>query len=187
MIADKVEDLMVPLESFPKISREATIAEAILALEKAQEEFLADRSKKQRILLVTDEQGRVVGKLSPADVIRGLESEYGHLLNTDASKFLREFDKVISGLSIELGHASTPWCKICSKAKNIHLKDFLRKPDASQVVQISDDLSEALHRFILGGHDSLFVTDGKRLVGMLRFAHVYREILGMIKDACASC
>ncbi|RPJ12936.1 MAG: hypothetical protein EHM37_08220, partial [Deltaproteobacteria bacterium] len=74
----KMRDLMVPVEKFPKISDRASFYEALSALERAQETFLAGKSE-QRILLVENEEGKVIGKLSPIDLLRGLERNYGRV------------------------------------------------------------------------------------------------------------
>lgn len=185
MTMNKVEDLMVPVGKFPMISQEVILAEAVLALEKAQEEFAAGR-REQRILLVIDQENRVVGKLTPTDVIRGLEPNYGKLVDTHASSYVSNFEYVIASMREQMEHSTAPWDDLCAKAKNTRIKDFLRKPTPGQVVQAGDSLNEALHRFILGRHDSLFVTDGQKLVGVIRFSDVYREILGKIKGVCSS-
>lgn len=183
MAANKVESLMVPVDKFPMISQDVTFSEAVLALDKAQEEFMAGK-REQRILLVRDQDNRIVGKLTPIDVIRGLEPNYGKLVDTDYSAYVSNFEYVIQSMREQMQTA--PWDDLCAKAKDARVKDFLRKPTPAQVVQVSDTLNEALHRFILGGHDSLFVTDGQKLVGVIRFSDVYREIQGRIKGVCAS-
>ena len=183
MAANTVESLMVPVDKFPMISQDVTFSEAVLALDKAQEEFMAGK-REQRILLVKDNENRIVGKLTPIDVIRGLEPNYGKLVDTHASAYVSNFDYVISSMREQMQHLSAPWDDLCAKAKDVRVKEFLRKPTPAQVVQVSDSLNEALHRFILGGHDSLFVTDGQKLVGVIRFSDVYREIQGRIKGVC---
>jgi predicted transcriptional regulator len=70
-----VRDLMRPGEEFPRISSHATLAEVIKALEKAQKDFSFGR-KSQRILLVHEDSGKIVGKISPMDVVQGLEPCY---------------------------------------------------------------------------------------------------------------
>lgn len=183
MSTDKVKTFMVPVDKFPMISQEATFAEAVLALEKAQEEFAAGK-REQRILLVVDQANRVAGKLTPIDVVRGLEPNYGKLVDTHASAYVGNFEYVIATMREQMQQLSAPWDDLCLKARNVRIKEFLRTPAPSQVVQAEDSLNEAMHRFILGGHDSLFVTDGEKLAGMIRFSDVYREILARIKGVC---
>ena len=83
-----VKDLTVPIAKFPRISDTATFSGAVMALERAQEEYLSGK-REQRILLVTDSENKVVGKLSPLDVVRGLEPDYETLVDQNASSLLR--------------------------------------------------------------------------------------------------
>ena len=184
MATNTVKSMMVPVEKFPRISQEVTFSEAVLALEKAQEDFVAGK-REQRILLVHEHENenRIVGKLTPIDVIRGLEPNYGKLVDTQSST-VRGYDWLISSMREKMQQMSAPWDDLCAKAKDVRVKEFLRKPGPGQVVQTGDSMNEALHRYILGGHDSLFVTDGQKLVGVIRFSDVYREILGRIKFVC---
>ncbi len=64
-----VKDMMTPLSKYGTISAEATLYEAAMALNTAQQEYDRDRSR-HRLLLIVDEQGHVVGKLSQLDVLR---------------------------------------------------------------------------------------------------------------------
>ena len=61
-----VKDLMVPLSEYATVPEGSTLFEAVLALEKAQEEF--DHTKyKHRAVLILDSENRVIGKLSHMD------------------------------------------------------------------------------------------------------------------------
>lgn len=179
---DSVKALMVPIGKFPTIKDSATFSEAVVALEQAQQDYQTGK-REQRILLVQDESGKIVGKLSPTDVIRGLEPDFDRIVNPKASSFISS-GYVIDSMKDLARLWSTPLDDLCSTAKNVRIRDFLRKPAASQVVNIDDSLNSALHRFVLLRHDSLFVTDGNKLVGLLRFSDVYREIGRRIKEVC---
>ena len=74
----KVSELMRPVSEFPKISCEATFAQAVDALEKAQQDYASGKAP-QRILLVYDDTQKIVGKLSPLDVVYGLEPNYDNI------------------------------------------------------------------------------------------------------------
>ncbi|WP_028587697.1 CBS domain-containing protein [Desulfocurvus vexinensis] len=177
-----VKDYTVPVDKFPRLSDSATFAEAVLALDKAQEEF-ASGKREQRIMLVFDNANKIVGKLSPLDVVRGLEPDFDKLVDAQASSFVSS-GYVIDSMKSQALLWSTPLDDLCSTAKNIKVKDFIRKPSASQVIEAGETLNIAFHRFVLFRHDSLFVMDDHRLVGLLRFSDVYREIARRIKDVC---
>lgn len=185
MTMNKVEDLMIPVGKFPVISQESSLREAILTLDRVEQEFSSGK-REQRILLVVDQDNSVVGKLTPKDVIRGLEPNYERLLASQAASLASNYGYVMHSQSILAlqDMTTTPWDDLCAKSKDTRIKDFLLAPPRSQIVELDDTLNKALHRFILGKHHSLFVTNGKQLVGLLRFTDVYREILGKIKHVC---
>lgn len=180
----KVRDFMVPVADFPRISEEATFSEAVLALEKHFDEFMAGTAK-QRITLVHDAQNRIVGKLTPMDVVRGLEPGYGKMpVDISYSSFAATYEYVMKTAQEQTTLWSKPLDDLCKTVQGVKVKAFLRKPTEAQVVNAEDSLNEALHRFVLGRNDSLFVTEGGALVGVLRFSDVYREIQRHIKDVC---
>ena len=72
MDESRVSDLMLPIEENARISGEATIQEALVALSKAQLGLTQDRHH-LRAILVLDATGNVVGKLSHWDILRSLE------------------------------------------------------------------------------------------------------------------
>ncbi len=68
----RVKELMVPLSEYATVPKGSTLFDAVLALEKAQEEF--DHTKyKHRGVLILDKDKRVIGKLGQLDVLRALE------------------------------------------------------------------------------------------------------------------
>ena len=178
-----VRDLMAPLEDFPRISQEASFAQAVLALEKAQEEYLSGKGK-QRILLVEGSQGQVLGKLSPTDMVRALEPGYDKIIDPARRSMASEVDYVVKSMVSKAMLWAKPFDDLCSTAQDAKVVNFFTRPTEGQTVQAGDSLNQAFHLFVLGRHDSLFVKEQGRLVGLLRFSDVYREICRRIKDVC---
>ncbi len=178
-----VKDFMVSIAKFPRISDSATFSGAVMALERAQEEYMSGK-REQRILLVTDADNKVVGKLSPIDVVRGLEPDYEKLVDEQSSAFVGNFDYVIQPMKDQAMLWAKPLDALCTTAKDVLVRDFIQAPKAHQVIDQEESLNNAFHRFVMFKHDSLFVMDGKKLVGMLRFSDVYREIGRRIKETC---
>ena len=72
-----VKDLMVPLSEYATVAEDATLYEAVLALEEAQENFEDKHTRyRHRAILMLDKNGTVVGKLSQLDVLKALEPKY---------------------------------------------------------------------------------------------------------------
>lgn len=177
----KVRELMVPIDQFPRISKTASFYDALLALEDAQEKYLSGESE-QRILLVEDENGKVIAKISPIDLIRGLEPKF------DEAEAEKNFTRFGVGFAIKSMRQQyrlwqTPFADLCRKARDVKIKDFIT--DASpedQSVKTDDSLTKAFDWFVLGRHDSLFVYEGDEIAGLLRFSDVYKKVSKTMKE-----
>jgi len=176
----KVRDLMVPSAQFPKIADSATLFETLLALESAQERYLSGQSD-QRILLVEDGEGRVIGKISPIDLLRGLETNYPQLSSEEAvSRF--GLDYIWKSMRAELHLWEDPFRDLCRRADRIRVRDFSRPPAEGHRVVADDTLAACLHLFVMSRHDALFVIDGDEIVGLLRFSDIYRMVSRILHD-----
>lgn len=177
----KVRELMVPGDRFSKIADSASFYEALQALEDAQKKFL-DGTNEQRILLVENKDGNVVGKISPIDLIRGLERKYDDVaVEKTITRFGLSFAR--KSMQDEYRLWQTPFKDLCRKATDIKIKDFVRIAEEGQTVGIDDPLSRAFDCFVMGRHDSLFVLEGKKIVGLIRFSDVYQKMSETMK-AC---
>jgi hypothetical protein len=101
-----------------------------------------------------------------------------------SSAYVGNFDYVIQPMKDQAMLWAKPLDDLCTTAKDVLVKDFIQAPKAHQVIDQEATLNNAFHRFVMFKHDSLFVMDGKKLVGLLRFSDVYREIGRKIKDTC---
>ncbi len=176
----KVKDLMVPLAEYAAVSQEASLYEAVMALEKAQRGFAKDRYK-HRAILALDENGKVVGKLSQLDVIRGLEPKYlemGDVKNLPRWGLSSQFLKSM----MEHYHLwEKPLDDICRKAGNLKVKDIMYAPTVGEYVSQEASINQAIHQLVVGHHQSLLVTGGDEIVGILRLTDIFREVCERIK------
>lgn len=178
----KVKDLMRPIQDFPRISSQTTLMEAVDALEKADEEFKAGKAP-QRILLIYDKTGKIIGKMSPMDVVQGLEPNYERI---DRLKDMPRFgltETMLEGMKQELRLWVKPLSELCKKAYEVKIENFIKLPTPDHMVKADDPMDTAFHLFVVGRHDSLFVKDGNEIVGLIRFSDVYRKI----KETMRAC
>ena len=77
---DKIEvkEIMRPISEFSVISGDATFMEGMIALENVDEQFKSGRTP-ERILLVQDKDQKIIGKISPMDIVQGLEPKYDYI------------------------------------------------------------------------------------------------------------
>jgi CBS domain-containing protein len=181
MQAKKVRELMVPLEEYATVSEDSSLYEAVLALEEAQDKFRKN-TYKHRAILVYDKNRNVVGKLSQLDVIKGLESGYKNL-DLSAVKHTGFSPEFIRSLMRTHDLWSKPLDEICRKAPSIKVKEVMYTPTEGEYVREDATLNEAIHRLVMGKHQSLLVTTGEKIVGILRLTDVFMEI-GEVMKAC---
>lgn len=171
---------MVAADKFPKISCIATLFEGLVALEKAQEKYLSKESE-QRILLVEDEEGKIMGKLSPIDLLRGLEANYERV---DIEKSLSRFGLryIWKSMHEDYNLWENPFKDLCLKAGKVQLKDFIKAPSEGQSVDADAPMAKCLHLFVMNRHDALFALEGDEIVGLVRFSDVYRRASDIMKQ-----
>jgi hypothetical protein len=176
-----IRESMSPTDEFPRISDQATFFEAVLAMDEAQEAFLSGRAK-QRILLVEDAQGMVTGKITPMDVLRGLEPKYDKI---EESNIISRFGLgyAVDSMKEEYRLWQKPLSDLCQKAQTMKVKDFQNTPSPDHTVGADDTMDNALHLFVLARHDALFVEENGRIIGLLRFSDVYKAVSRTLK-AC---
>jgi len=70
-----VRDLMLPLDEYAVVPEDATIREALFALDKAQQ-YVQPGKEPHRAVLVTDKSGRIIGKIGHLAFLKALEPKY---------------------------------------------------------------------------------------------------------------
>jgi hypothetical protein len=178
----KVEELMVPLAEYATVSEEATLNEAVYALETAQKSVEGKREG-PRAVLALDPKGRLVGKLDQWTVLWAIEPRYkqmGNLRETSRYGFSPEF---LRSMIESYGLWRKPLEGLCKKAADIKVKDIMLKPTEGEYVAVDASLDTAIHLLVMGRHQSLLVTRGEDIVGVLRLSDVFRKVSDSIK-AC---
>jgi predicted transcriptional regulator len=180
----KVDDLMVPLEEYATVSEDATLYEGVMALEKAQEKLDRDRYHYlHRAILVLDKNNKVVGKVSQLDVLRALEPKYGQMGDwgtMSRAGFSPQFMRsMLEQYSILHGHLED----ICGRAAKLKIKEFMYTPKEGEYIDKGAFLNQAIHQLVMGHHQSLLVTAGEDIVGILRLTDVFKHVFQLMKAA----
>lgn len=175
-----VKDLMVPLSEYATVQKGATLFEAVMALEKAQEEF--DHTKyRHRAILVMDINNRVIGKLSHLDVIRALEP------TDDPSEKLKTLEqygfseKFIWHQRKKRRQEVAPIVDIGKVAGSLKVEDVMQAPTQGEYVDQETSLDVAAHQLVVGSHYALLAMDGDRIVGVLRLTDVFAALFHAMK------
>jgi CBS domain-containing protein len=181
-----VKDLMIPLSEYATVSEEATLSEAVMALEKAQKDFDSSRYR-HRAILVLDKAGAVVGKLSQLDALRALEPKYEEMQESGGFHrygFSRKFMKSLLEKTYRLW--DSPLDDICRKACTVKITRYMHRPTEGEFVEEDATLNEAIHQLVLGCQQSLLVTRGKKIVGIIRLTDVFATVSEAIRQCTIS-
>jgi CBS-domain-containing membrane protein len=176
MKTKSVKDIMTPLSEYGTISMEATLFEASIALSDSQRAHERN-SKQHRTLLISDESGNIVGKLSQLDVLRALEPRGVHI---EDSKSLSRFGvsaKYLKPMLDLCGFWEKPLIDICKESGRLQVKRLIHAPTRGEYVDENASLPEAIHQLAIEHHQSLLVTNGKKIVGILRQTDLFKEVV----------
>jgi hypothetical protein len=175
-----VRELMVPLQKYATVPREATLREAILALERAQMTLDPSRHK-HRAILVLDESGKVVSKITMKNILLALEPNYGKVEGMgvlERSGFSPDLIKDMLG-------SNALWAEplqfFGERAAMLKVSDFIQAPSEGEYIDENATLGEATHQLIVQPYLSLLVTSGDEVVGILRLSDVFTKICDIIR------
>jgi len=181
MKTHRVKNLMVPLEEYATVNENASLFEAVFELERIQAKFDPARYR-HRAVLVIDDQGHVVGKVSQLDILRSLEPKYDEIQQRREqyrSGFTRQF---LKSLLDNYDLWQKPMDDICKKAVQRKIKDFMYTPSEGEFVNENASLDEAIHQLVMGQQQSLLVVRKDEIVGILRLTDVFAAVTDAIKQ-----
>lgn len=176
-----VKEVMIPLSEYATVSEDATLCEAVLALEEAQKK-LDHTQYRHRAVLIYNKNRQVVGKVSQLDILRALEPKYNDI---EASKSAHRFGfskQFLKNMFEQFDLWQEPLADICRKAVKWKVKTFMYTPTEGEYVDQNASLNEAIHQLVMGHHQSLLVVGNKEIVGILRLTDVFKEVCEMIKS-----
>jgi CBS domain-containing protein len=176
-----VKELMVPLAEYATVSEDATLPEAIHALEKAQAVFDQKRYP-HRAILVYDKNDRIVGKLSQHDVISAMEPKYKKFtVGKGMARFVIS-PKLANSMFEQFRFWDTPLSDLCKSAGKLKVGDIMYTPSEGEYIKEDSSMDEAIHRLHIGQHQSLLVTRDRDIVGILRLTDVFATICEAMKE-----
>ena len=179
LLRDKnVGSIMCPISEYAAVSERCTLADALVALDKAQL-GLARGRQHHRAVLVLNEAEEVLGKLSHWSVLRRLEAKIFTARDV-STLFVAGFspdyiDQLEAGLAAYCENLET----LCRTAAKLNVKEAMIP--AGESIDEAASLMEAIHELVAAHAQSLPVKRGKKTVGILRLSDVFDLVAGMIR------
>ena len=177
----KIKDLMVPLSEYATVNVDATLQEAVIALEQAQAEFDQNRYR-HRAILILDHGGNVVGKVNQLDALQALEPKYDELSEKGSIARFGFTRKFLSGMIDYYKLWASPMTDICRKAMDRKVIDFMHTLSEGELIDEAATLDEAIHQLVVGHHQSLLVRKEANIVGILRLTDVFAAVFHVMKS-----
>ncbi|MBW2207876.1 MAG: CBS domain-containing protein [Deltaproteobacteria bacterium] len=175
-----VRDLMVPVEAYATVSQDATLNEAVLALETAQ--LALDPSRhKHRAILVLDDNGKVVGKIVMKNILIALEPNYGKMEGMGVLERSGYSPELIKSMLEDKALWTQPLEFVCARATTLKVRDFVEAPSEDEYIDENATLGEAIHQLVVCPYHSLLVTSGDEVGGILRLSDVFTKVCDAIK------
>lgn len=183
MEATKVKHLMVPLSRYATVPEEASLYEAVMALEETRRKF--DREyDRHRAILILDANKRIVGKVDLWDLLKGIEPKFKEIGYPRELTERECSDQFSSSMVRTYGLWSESLKEVCSNAAKTGVREIMHVPAKLEYIDGDSTLEEAMHRLLTGNLLSLLVIQESEVSGILRLSDVLREIVERIK-ACS--
>jgi CBS domain-containing protein len=178
-----VKDLMVPLSEYATVSEDATLYEAVLSLEEAQEKFEDKHTRyRHRAILILDKDDQVIGKVSQLDALKALEPKYQDMIEGKGSHRFGFTKSFMRSMLDDYNLFSSPLDDICRKAGEQNVQIFMSKLTEGEYVSDDATLDVAIHQFVIGQHQSLLVTSDEKIAGILRLTDVFAAVFHKMKE-----
>jgi CBS domain-containing protein len=176
----KVKQMMIPLSAYPTVSKDASLYDAIIALDKARKNFKASQYL-HRAVLVLDAGDHVKGKVSMLTILSALEPKYDQITDSKIMPRSGLNPEYLKSMVEKYSLWEKPLEDICAKATGKKVKDFMYVPTKGEYVEEEETLNYAVHLLVLGKHQSLLVTKDDKITGVLRLTDVVDHVCELAK------
>lgn len=171
-----VKDLMVPISEYAAVTVGTSLIDAIKALERAQEAYTMSKYQ-HRAILVLDESGHIVGKISQLRALKAIEPDSKSNSEIEQLKDFNFSDTYVAQLrDLYRSHGKIMSKQSLREASTKKVEEFMQTPSPGEFVSENCSLDTAIHRLVAGTHLSLLVTRNEKIVGILRISDVFAAV-----------
>jgi len=175
-----VKEIMVPLAEYATVPEDATLLEAIVALEEAQAKN-AKSPYSHKAILVFNRENKIIGKIGQVDILRALEPKYGKIIDSGSLSRFGYTASFLKSLVNQYQLWDKPFNDICKKAGKLKASSFMVTPTEGEYIFENSSIDEAIHMLVMGNHQSLLVKKENEITGILRLSDLFHKISESIK------
>ena len=149
MPTSAIKDLMIPLREYATVHQDATLLQAMLALEESQDKKQGD-VQPYRAVLVVDDRGDIVGKLGHRGFLQALEPKYGMVEDLDKLNRAGVSSEFISYMAESMRLWEEDLTDLGKLARSIKVRDVMHSVEENVDENIS--LMQAIHHLVMWGN-----------------------------------
>ena len=173
-----VKDLMIPLADYTVVPLGSTLFDAVVALEHAQQHLMPGKQS-HRAVLVTDQDGHIVGKVGPFALMKALEPKYSILGDLETVRRPGIDSQTLQAMMEHLRLFNDSFQDHCRAAARLKV-DRVMSP-ITQTIDEKADLAEAIHKIVVWQTLSILVTQGNKITGVLRLSDIFDQVSKCVK------
>jgi len=178
-MAKQVKDIMLSLSDYAVVDEEATLRQALEALQGSVAKLSPDRQP-HRAVLVRNRRGEIIGKVHYFAFLRALVPDRRSMASISVLERAGVGDDLRESSMRMLDLLTGDLVDLCERAKSVKVRDFY----TSATVSIQEDapLSEAIGIFLSHQTLSLLVRRREETVGILRLSDLFDELSRQILE-----
>ena len=179
MYGKKVRDIMRPITECAVVFENATLADAMIALDEAQE-LLPPGRQRHRAVLVQDDKGRIVGKLGYLGFLKALEPKYSSIGDVERLSRAGVGGDLMNVIMDSYRFWQDDLDGVRQRAHHIRVKEVM--VPVEEGIDVNSSVTEAMHHLIMKQSLSVVVRMKGVAVGMLRLSDLFDEVAAFIKS-----
>jgi CBS domain-containing protein len=178
MPLETVKDIMLSLDEYAVVDEDATMLDALVALDEAQARVPKGRHP-HRAVLVKDHEGNITGKLGHLAFFAGLEPKYEELGDLSTLSRVGLSPTFMKSMMMDLSLWNMDFDHYARRAMETSVKKVMHP--VGEHVEETDRIQEAIHKLVMYQTLSLVVTKDEKPVGILRLADLFPVVAKMIR------
>jgi len=188
-MAEKVKDIMIPIAEYERVDVEAQLCDALSILKRNYEKAKSGTPDHfYKTLFVTDRSGKIVGRNSMYDLIRGLVPESSKQIETPhgegyvRSSRVWEVEERAAGLAERLGWLTRSFADLVKQEARKKVKDIMGPVQA--ILKEEDTINQAIYLMFKENVRQPLVVRKGEIVGVVNLMRVFSELLEIAGPEC---
>ena len=178
MKVSKARDLTVPIDHYPIVDSSATVLDAVIRLDESRSNSEPGRQPYQAVL-VTDENGRVVGKLGQLALLRALEPRSHAADDQDTLKRAGVGEALMKTAFDHFRTLQLGLQEMCLGGAALPVR-FVMIP-FQEHIDVDAPICEIVHKILEWQTLSILVTQEGRPVGLVRLSDLCDEVMKQMR------